>query len=127
MDFPSDLSYSILISSLPILIEVAMYEVFNYSDLLVGRELEAPKKEHLERLHAYSFLTLIAISMLITGIQNIEENYKLFGSLFVAMSAFLFIGAYSLSVHRLFHNKIIRILSCIFILCVTWLNLYIIN
>ena len=124
----SNLSYySVLIASLPILIEIAMYELFNYSDLLVGRELDAPKKEHLERLHAYSFLTLIAISMLITGIQNIEENYTLLGLVFVAASVFLFIGAYSLSLHKLFHNKIIRSISCIFILSIICLDLYIIN
>ena len=118
--------FPIIIAILPILLEVIMYDFFDYQDILIGNEMR-PKNVHLNRIHAFSFLTLIAVSLLITGFQNIEEKYTRLGILFISMSAVLFYGANPLSVMEYFHKKNKRYFFsfvAIFVICLDLFFIY---
>lgn len=106
------------------MIEIFLFEIFNYQKLILQSVSYWPSNEVLERVHTFNFFTLIAISVLITGIQNIEGGYTLWGVFYVILYAVLFAGAFPGAQSEFFHNKRRRIVIGIVILSFISLDLY---
>ena len=103
-----DISLYIIPSVLPIIIQMSM-EFSNFTKFLIKSEYI--EDDDLNRINSYSFVTLIAGSILIIGLQNIVLKYES-GSFLIIFSVLLFINSFHIATIEKLHSKSIRICVC---------------